>query len=76
MRLGFFSRNRARSSVLRLHCSLRAGGAAEGAVQIEAVSELGISGWVLFGGDGKNEAGRWGKMYEQEQEEGWLLRTK
>ena len=46
---------------------VRAGGATEGAVRAEVVSELGIFGWALFGGkDGKVE----------EKEVGWLVRTK
>lgn len=46
---------------------VRAGGANEGAVQSEVISELGIFGWALFGGaDGKVE----------EKEVGWLVRTK
>ncbi len=51
---------------------VRAGGAAEGAVQQEVVNELGMIGWALFGGDEKKEAGKGGKVCEQEQEEGWL----
>lgn len=55
---------------------IRASGAAKGAVHLETVSGVGICGWALFSGDGKIEAGEMGKIYEQEQEEGWLLRTK
>ncbi len=32
-----------------------------------------IFGWAIFGGDGKKETV---KIYKQEEEEGWLLRTK
>ncbi len=50
---------------------VRAGGtAAKGAVQSEVASELGMFGWALFGGDGKKEAGKRGRIYEQEEEEG------
>ena len=46
---------------------VRAGGAQEGAVRAEVVSELGVFGWALFGGrDGGVE----------EREVGWLVRTK
>ena len=46
---------------------VRAGGAIEGVVKSEVISELGIFGWALFGGeDGRVE----------EKEVGWLLRTK
>ena len=46
---------------------VRAGGAQEGAVRTEVISELGIFGWALFGGaDGAVE----------EKEVGWLVRTK
>lgn len=46
---------------------VRAGGAIEGVVKSEVISELGIFGWALFGGvDGGVE----------EKEVGWLLRTK
>ncbi len=53
-----------------------AGGAAEGAVQSEVVSELGIPGWALFGGDGKKETLKGPQIYEREHEKGWLLRAK
>lgn len=46
---------------------VRAGGATEGAVRADVISELGIFGWALFGGkDGSVE----------EKEVGWLVRTK
>lgn len=46
---------------------VRAGGGTDGAVKSEVISELGIFGWALFGGpDGKVE----------EEEVGWLVRTK
>lgn len=51
---------------------VRAGGAEEGAVQAEVVSELGIFGWALFGKEGEDAK----KVNVEEKEAGWLLRTK
>ena len=46
---------------------VRAGSGAEGAGKTDAVSELGIFGWALFGGPGEEV---------REKEVGWLVRTK
>jgi len=46
---------------------VRAGGGTNGAVKTNVVSELGIFGWALFGGED-------GEV--QEKEAGWLVRTK
>lgn len=46
---------------------VRAGAGTEGAVKTEAVSELGIYGWALFGPGAKEV---------KEKEIGWLVRTK
>lgn len=46
---------------------VRAGGASEGVVRSDVISELGIFGWALFGGES-------GKI--EEKQVGWLLRTK
>ncbi len=40
------------------------------------VSELGIFGWALLAAMRRKRWGKGVKIYEQEQEEGWLLRTK
>ncbi|TFK48808.1 glutathione synthase [Heliocybe sulcata] len=47
---------------------VRAGGGQAGAVKAEVVSELGIFGWALFGGEEKKVV--------KEVEAGWLVRTK
>ncbi|TCD62642.1 hypothetical protein EIP91_006595 [Steccherinum ochraceum] len=46
---------------------VRAGAGTEGAVKTNVISELGIFGWALFGGED-------GKV--KEKEAGWLVRTK
>lgn len=49
-----------------------AGSSAGGVVQTEVISELGIFGWALFGGEGDHGKGK----NIEEEEVGWLVRTK
>ncbi|TFY65911.1 hypothetical protein EVG20_g5174 [Dentipellis fragilis] len=48
---------------------VRAGGGEAGVMRAEVVSELGIFGWALFGGEGKDGV-------VKEEEVGWLVRSK
>ncbi len=55
---------------------IRAGGAAEDALQLKVVYELGIFVWLYLAAMGRKRREQVGKVSAQEHEEGWLSRTK